>query len=71
MLSSISYPATPSLNSSYTYDAYGRVSGVTDGAVASASGPGIVSTYDDDDDTTSVQTNGSSHGLLSGDSDYR
>ena len=56
MLSSITYPATTSLNSSYSYDSYGRVIGVTDGAAAAASGPGIVPSYDDDDDTTSVQT---------------
>jgi YD repeat-containing protein len=55
-LPGISYPASPSLNATFTYDAYGRVSGTSDGATAAATGAGIVPSYDDDDDVTSVQT---------------
>ncbi len=56
MLSGVSYPASPSLNATYSYDGYGRLSGVSDGAVAAATGAGIVPSYDDDDDVISVQT---------------
>jgi RHS repeat-associated protein len=55
-LTAVTYPSSPGINASYSYDAYGRVSGVTDGAAASPTGPGILPAYDDDDDTTSVQT---------------
>ena len=56
LLTSISYPTSTSQNATYSHDQYGRISGVTDGAAASSSGPGIVPSYDDDDNTTSVQT---------------
>jgi len=56
LLTSVTYPATPSMNASYSHDGYGRVSGVTDGATAALVGAGIAPNYDDNDDVTSVQT---------------
>jgi len=56
LLTNITYPSSPSLNADYGYDQCARVAAVTDGAAASATGPGIVPAYDDDDNTTSVQT---------------
>jgi RHS repeat-associated protein len=56
LITGVSYPATPSQNATYSYDAYGRVTGVTDGAVAAPVGPGIVLAYDDNDNVTGTQT---------------